>query len=444
MSPPLTIAQRVARIARGEQTPTDLLELCLDQIRRHEREIRAWVKVDEAEAREQARAIENGLASGRPPGPLCGMPIGIKDIVDVKGWPTLAGSSLRAGHVAEGDATLVKRLRAAGAVILGKTVTTQFASFDPPPTRNPWNTSRTPGGSSSGSAAAVACGMCVAAIGSQTGGSIIRPASYCGVAGFKPAFGRISLCGVLPLAYHLDHPGPIARCVSDLATVTEVIGGPDSADPRTLGPWEMNVRGPAPRIPPVFGLATDLVRQTNRLVQEAVGQAIEQLQAAGARIEERQGPHDLEEILVWHRRIMAVEAAEYHRSWYPARHKDYAPCISQLLDEGLAMTAVDYAEAMRRMTAFRRAVPAQLEGLTGLLLPATTTTAPGTDTTGDPRFNSPWSFSGLPNVSVPCAMATDGMPVAMQIVGPPLGESELLASASWCEEVWSFFPDPRT
>ena len=162
------------------------------------------------------------------------MPIAIKDIIDVAGWPTLAGSRLRLGNVAAHDAPVVAKLREAGAVILGKTVTTQFASFDPPPTRNPWNLERTPAGSSSGSAAAVALGMCVAAMGSQTGGSITRPAAYCGVAGCKPTYGRASLSGIVPLSFHLDHPGPIAHDVADLAIMLTTIVGYDPHDPISL------------------------------------------------------------------------------------------------------------------------------------------------------------------------------------------------------------------
>ena len=170
-----------------------------------------------------------GVASQR--GPLHGIPIGIKDIYDVFDWPTAAGSRLWKNSYARQDATAVRKLREAGAVFVGKTVTTQYASFDPPPTRNPWNVDHTPGGSSSGSAAAVATGMCFGALGSQTGGSITRPASFCGVCGLKPTYGRVSADGVVPLAASMDHVGPMARCVRDLALILQVIAGPDPLDP---------------------------------------------------------------------------------------------------------------------------------------------------------------------------------------------------------------------
>src|SRR6516164_1090391 len=212
-------------------SPVDLVKTCLQRIDRYEDRVHAWVLVDRegalARAEECAREIERGGWRG----PLHGIPLAIKDIFDVFDWPTAAGSRLWKNSIARQDAPVVRRLRQAGAVFLGKTVTTQYASFDPPPTRNPWDLSRTPGGSSSGSAAALACGMCLGALGSQTGGSITRPASYCGVTGIKPSYGLVSCNGVVPLAHSMDHPGPMARCVRDLAIMLQAIAGPDGVDP---------------------------------------------------------------------------------------------------------------------------------------------------------------------------------------------------------------------
>ena len=212
-----TLHAAAEEIRSGLRTPIDLLEACLERIDRLEDRIHAWVSVDREGARANAERLTSELRHGHWRGPLHGIPIGIKDIFDVANWPTAAGSRLWKDRIASQDATAVRRLREAGAVFVGKTVTTQYASFDPPPTRNPWDLSRTPGGSSSGSAAALACGMCLGALGSQTGGSITRPASYCGVAGLKPTFGRVSTEGVVPLAPSMDHVGVMARCVRDLA-----------------------------------------------------------------------------------------------------------------------------------------------------------------------------------------------------------------------------------
>src|SRR5438105_2612796 len=226
-----TIHKAAEEIRQGRLSPSELLDECLSQIDRYEPKVQAWVFVDRENARAQCDALTQELKHGQYRGPLHGIPLGIKDIFDVFDWPTAAGSQLWKQSIARRDATVVGRLRQAGAVFLGKTVTTQFASFDPRLTRNPGHLDRTPGGSSSGSAAAVACGMCLGALGSQTGGSITRPASYCGVAGLKPTFGRLSCEGVVPLAPSMDHVGPIAGCVRDLAILLQTIAGADPRDP---------------------------------------------------------------------------------------------------------------------------------------------------------------------------------------------------------------------
>src|SRR5438067_3476735 len=230
---PLTIHEAAAAIRAGSLTPVDLLEQCLERIDRYEPHVRAWVLVDRDGAREQALRLTNELKKGQNRGPLHGIPIGVKDIIDVFDLPTGCGSKLWANSYARRDATVVQRLRQAGAVIMGKTVTTAFASFDPAVTRNPWNLERTPGGSSSGSAAAVACGMCLGALASQTGGSITRPASYCGVYSLKPTYGRVSVNGVMPLAPSMDHVGVMANSVRDLAILFGAIAGADERDPGT-------------------------------------------------------------------------------------------------------------------------------------------------------------------------------------------------------------------
>src|SRR4051812_14642939 len=222
MPEPMTITEAAEFIRKGELTPSDLLEQCFARIDKYEERVRAWVYIDREGAREQAARLTTEVKQNYR-GPLHGIPVGIKDIIDVFDMPTACGSKLWANSYARRDATCVERLRQAGAVILGKTVTTPFAYIDPPPTRNPWNLDRTPGGSSSGSAAAVACGMCLAALGTQTGGSVTRPASYCGVYSLKPTHGRVSVDGVLPFAPSLDHVGVMANCVRDLAIVFQAI-----------------------------------------------------------------------------------------------------------------------------------------------------------------------------------------------------------------------------
>src|SRR5262249_38750864 len=217
----------------GETTCIEVLQTCLDRIDEKEEAVHAWVLVDREGALRQAEVLNDELHAGQDRGPLHGIPIGVKDIIDVKGFPTVCGSPCPTDRLASADATIVGRLREAGAVILGKTVPTAYAWIDPPPTRNPWNLDRTPGGSSSGSAAAVACGMCLGAIGTQTGGSITRPAAFCGVSGMKPSRGAVrSDRGGRPFAPSLDHIGPIGRSVADLRVLFNAIYDLPNVDER--------------------------------------------------------------------------------------------------------------------------------------------------------------------------------------------------------------------
>src|SRR5581483_8684604 len=226
----MTLSEAVRRIRTRELSPLELLESCLEQIDRFEAEIKAWVTIDREGALRQAKLLSVEALAGTFRGLLHGIPVGIKDIFYTAGMRTTAGHSAMAQFVPQFDSAVVERLRRAGTIILGKTPTTEFALLAPTPTRNPWNLAHTPGGSSSGSGAAVAARMCPAAIGSQTGGSTIRPAAYCGVVGFKPTFGRVSAFGMIPLAYSTDHPGIIAREVNDLALILQALAGYDPRD----------------------------------------------------------------------------------------------------------------------------------------------------------------------------------------------------------------------
>lgn len=451
MTQPLSISAAGALLRSGELTPVTLLERCLARIDALESDVRAWVVVDRSAARAAAEQARDELISGFDRGPLHGIPLGVKDIIDVAGLPTLAGAKVRPDAPAAGDAFVVRKLREAGAVLLGKTVTTEFASFDPSPTRNPWNLKRTPGGSSAGSAAAPSCGMCFAALGSQTGGSIIRPASYCGVAGLKPTWGRLSLRGIVPLAYHLDHPGVLARTVGDLELTYRALIGFDALDPCSAARPQASGGDDAfqteldPAGMPRLGLVRDyFFDKSNDNVRRGVTAGMDRLRKAGASVAVVGMPKEFAEVHRSHRIIMAVEAAAYHRETFLARRGDYGPRISELLNEGLAATAVDYSRALEHQLQFRRAIEALLleQQLDALVLPAVSHTAPPLDTTGDPTFQAPWSFSGLPVVSLPCDLGDDDMPIAMQFVGAPWSEGPLLATAGWCEQAVDFRHQP--
>jgi aspartyl-tRNA(Asn)/glutamyl-tRNA(Gln) amidotransferase subunit A len=419
-------------VRRGRLSPVDLLAACLARVDRLEPRVRAWVFLDREGARADAERLHAELRRGQWRGPLHGIPIAVKDIFDVFDWPTAAGSRLWADSVARRDATAVARLRAAGAVFPGKTVTTQYASFDPPVTRNPWDPARTPGGSSSGSAAAVACGMCPAALGSQTGGSITRPAAYCGVAGCKPTWGRVSVAGVVPLAPSMDHVGPIAGCVRDLALLLQVLAGPDPYDPacaaRPVPDYVAALARPAaPRLGRLRGLFEERAEGPVRSLMDEVAAALGPVRDVAL-------PAEFAEVPARHRTVMAVEAAAFHGPRLRRHPDDYGPRIRELLEEGLACPAPEYARCKDHQRALAAAMTTCLDEVDALLTPATTGPAPAADTTGDPAFNAPWSYTGLPTVSIPAGWTREGLPLAIQLVGRPWGEAELLAVAAWCEE----------
>ncbi|MBX3440568.1 MAG: amidase, partial [Planctomycetaceae bacterium] len=395
--PANTITELAPQIQSQHISSVDVVTRCLQRVDDCESQIRAWVRVDHNAALDAARALDAELAAGQYRGPLHGIPLGIKDIIDVAGWPTAAGSAAWKNRIAGRDAFLVTRLRAAGAVLLGKTVTTQYASFDPPPTRNPWNLDRTPGGSSSGSAAAVAAGMCLAAIGSQTGGSIIRPASYCGVAGFKPTYGRVSLQGVLPLAPSMDHPGPIARSAADLAAVYAAIAGYDSKDPHSVDERpeavDRETRSSGDLAGVRFGRLGGMFQElADASVQDVFESAVDRLRSQGAVIVEATLPPQFDDILVQHRLVMAVEAAAVHEQRIAREPDEYGPCITALIEEGLRATATEYARARQHQMLTKRTVLDAFLNCDVLLCPATTSEAPDAATTGNPAFNSPWSY----------------------------------------------------
>jgi aspartyl-tRNA(Asn)/glutamyl-tRNA(Gln) amidotransferase subunit A len=432
-----TIHAAAEMIRGGTTTPLDLLNICLANIDRYEERVRAWVFVDREGARVEAARSTEEAKRGQVRGPLHGIPLGIKDIFDVSDWPTAAGSKLWAHAIARKDATVVERLRRGGAVFLGKTVTTQYASFDPPPTRNPWSLERTPGGSSSGSAAALACGMCLGALGSQTGGSITRPASYCGVTGIKPSYGLVSCNGVVPLAHSMDHPGPMARCVRDLAIMLQAIAGPDGVDPECS--WQPTPDYMAaleePRESPTLGRLRGLFHdRAEPAMRELMDRVCDTLRERDAGIADLALPAGFSDVIARHRTVMAVEAAQFHEQRLRRHPEDYSPNITALLREGLATSAPEYArtkEHQRQLTAEMRSC---FQDVDALICPATTDPAPDARTTGDPAFNSPWSYTGLPSVSFPAGWTKDGLPLCVQLIGYWGQEAELLQTAAWCEE----------
>ncbi|MFO0826045.1 MAG: amidase [Gemmataceae bacterium] len=395
--------------------------------------MRAWVCIDKEGAREQAQRLTAELKAGQHRGPLHGIPIGIKDIIDVFDMPTACGSKLWANSFARQDATCVARLRQAGAIIVGKTVTTAYASFDPPKTRNPWNVDRTPGGSSSGSAAAVACGMCLGALASQTGGSITRPASFCGVYSIKPTYGRVSVEGVMPLAPSLDHIGAMANCVRDLAIILQAIATNGSPKHRDFLTEIDHPRG-YERHKELAALPGFLPDKAEPVMARSIAALQKATANAGWVWGEVPLPPSFADVPSFHHTMMAVEAAAYHSERMRRHPDDYPPRVRSLIEHGLTTTAPHYSNVLSHYRRFREEIDAAFVDVwKTFVTPATTGPAPAAETTGNPAMNSPWSYSGLPTVSLPFQWTEDGLPLAVQLTGQRWCEDDLLATAAMLE-----------
>jgi aspartyl-tRNA(Asn)/glutamyl-tRNA(Gln) amidotransferase subunit A len=418
--------EAAARVQSGELTAAALVDACLEQIRALEPAIHAWAHHDGAGARAAARALDAGSARGA----LRGVPIGVKDIFHVQGMPTTAGSRPFAHSRPAVDATSVARLRAAGAIVLGKTHTTEFAFRDPAPTRNPWNPAHTPGGSSSGSAAAVAARMVPAALGTQTVGSVLRPAAYCGVVGYKPTHGLVPADGVIPLAWSLDHVGVFARSVADVALLLGVLTG-RGLDPVPVG---------APRL----AIVPELLERATVEMATHVRRLAERFAAAGATVTELKLPAEFATLHAAGQRVLEVEAAAYHRETFARHEKDYGKHIAEMIRVGLGHTAVDYVVANRARLAFREAAMPALAAHDALLSPTAPATPPeGLAFTGDASLCAPWSSAGVPSISLPSGVSDiSRLPLAIQLVQAAGADARLLGVAAWCERVLGPMPAP--
>jgi len=345
------------------------------------------------------------------------------------------------------DAVVVAKLRESGAIILGKTETTEFAYLDPAPTRNPWNTEHTPGGSSSGSAAAVAVSMCPGALGSQTGGSVLRPAAYCGVVGLKPTYGRISRFGVFPLAYTLDHVGVLTRTVKDASLLLTALAGFDPHDPtssREPVPDYSRFLRPLRRRLRIGIVHAFYQKNAEKGVWKNTESVIQKLSRAGARVEEVKMPPSFSVVHDAHGLIQPVEAASFHEKLFEKHRALYRPNIRRHIETGLLVPSVDYIRAQKIKGLFRREMEEILKAYDCLLTPATSSPAPkDLASTGNPWFQVPWSLSGLPTVGLPSGLSTEGLPLAIQLVGKTFGEGPLLAAAKWIETVLGFSLSPK-
>jgi Asp-tRNA(Asn)/Glu-tRNA(Gln) amidotransferase A subunit family amidase len=430
----LTAAEAARLIGQGVISSEQLVDACLARVREVESQVQAWAFLDPDYALAQARAADDWRRLGRPAGPLHGVPVGLKDIFDTADMPTEHGSPLYAGHTPSHDAAVVARLKAAGALILGKTVTAEFASRTPGKTRNPHNLAHTPGGSSSGSAAAVAADMVPLALGSQTGGSTIRPASFCGIYGFKPTHGLITRHGMLRLSCTLDHVGLFARTIEDIALLAEQLTGYDERDPDSHRIAQIpysEVAAEEPPLPPMFAFVkTSAWDRVTGETKEAFAELTGRL---GDRVEEVELSEAAEEATEWHRVIMECEMAmNLSREWDRGRARLSDP-LRERLEGGRAVPAIDYLHARARAPELHESF-AELFALRydAILTPAAPGTAPaGLTSTGDPGFCTVWTLCGMPALSVPLMQGAHDLPIGVQLVGPRHGDARLLRTARW-------------
>ncbi len=421
------------RIASGALTAEAVAEAFLAQVEAREAEVRAWAYLDGDDVLRQARALDTARRTGRALGPLHGLPVGVKDIVDTARMPTCNGTVLDSGRAPAEDAAVVARMRGAGAVIMGKTETTELAYLHPGRTRNPVNASHTPGGSSSGSAAAVASRMVPLAIGTQTGGSVIRPAAYCGCVGFKPSFGAIPRTGILRQSPSLDTVGVFAATVGDAALLAEVIFGHDAGDPATAP-------GPAPRLSDIAGSAPP-VTPTLALVrmpgwEEAhpdMAAALDELAAAlGEQCFEVPLPAIFERAAAIRQRINDAEMAHAYGHYQRRGADSLSAQVSEAMKRGAAVVAPDYIAALDWPDVLNAGLRQIFSRCDAILTASATGPAPeGLDSTGSPAFNGLWTLCGTPAVTLPLFEATNGMPMGAQLIGPPGEDARLLRTARW-------------
>ena len=423
-------------IREGELTSVALVEACLARIEECEEQIGAWEHLDEDLALRQAREADLARREGKALGPFHGVPVGIKDIIDTAELPTENGSPLHAGRQPTEDAALVSLLKNAGAVIMGKTVTTEFAVYHPGKTKNPHDPNRTPGGSSSGSAAAVASRMVPAAVGSQTNGSVIRPASFCGVCGFKPTHGSISRYGMLPQSRPIDHVGLFARSVEDAAFLGDQLMVFDARDPdmrHRARPRLLETAASEPPVTPRFAFVkTPVWDQADEDAQAAFeGLA---MSLGGEVVEEVELPEPFNNAIEWHQIILESNLARNFETEYERGRDQLSDLLRKMMERGKKYLAVDYTRAVEKVPALNGLLGELFARFDAILTPPAPGQAPlGLGATGNPVFCTIWTLCGTPAVTLPLLEGADGMPLGVQLVGPRGDDARLLRTAKWLE-----------
>jgi aspartyl-tRNA(Asn)/glutamyl-tRNA(Gln) amidotransferase subunit A len=430
----LTLVEAAAKIRDGSLSPVDYVQALLTRVDAVEPRVKAWTTIDQQAVLSEAREMESEARRKQFRGPLHGIPVGVKDIFYTKDLKTTMGSTAFADFVPAYDASVVKKLKHAGALIMGKCVTTVLVFLDPGPTRNPWNTDHTPGGSSSGSAASVAAGMCPISIGSQTVGSVGRPGAYNGIVSIMPTQSRVNMAGAFPLAWSLDHAGIFSRSVADIDVMLECLSeAPLPSDPRRTESHKVRI-----------GIVRDFFFEkadadTRVKMEELAGR----LEGANFQVT----PVQLPSIFELHgpilRTIVRSESASTHQKLIQEKPEAYGPKLRDLVQMGTLIDASMYLRARR----IRRHYQSDMVRLFGhvdvLLTPGAPGPAPAGMATGDPVMQAPWTLADFPTMTLPVGLASNGLPLGIQLTAAPLHEGLLLEAAKGIEELIGFKDKPK-
>lgn len=427
-------------IEEGILTSVELVEACFERIDEVEESIGAWAHLDRETALEQARQADNFRRRGLPLGALHGLPVGIKDIIDTSDYPTERGSVIYQGRTPTTDATLVSLLREAGAIILGKTVTTELAVYTPGKTRNPHNTDHTPGGSSSGSAAAVAAGMVALSVGTQTNGSVIRPASYCGIYGFKPSFARISRSGIMTQSKPLDTVGVFARSLDDLALISDVLMRYDSQDSDmkpVAPPCIAQVMAEDVPVNPHFAFVrTPMWGQVEQSTKDGFRELIDSVNEENSVIIDVVDlPAQFGDIYKDHRNIMETDLAASFAKEYRDSKSQLSAELCEMIERGQKVLAMEYNASLSKIEEYSEYLNDFFDEYDAILTPSTPGAAPaGIDNTGSPIMNTIWTSCGNPVINLPLLQNLDGLPVGVQIVAGKGDDARLFRTSRWLLE----------
>ncbi len=428
----LTASEAIAQFSNSRLSSVELAQACLARIDQRETKVGAWQYLNPNQVVEQALTCDRRRAAGVALGPLHGIPVAIKDICATADMPTGWGTPIHAGQQLNYDAAVVERLRAAGAVIMGKTVSTEYALARAGKTTNPHHPNHTPGGSSSGSAAAVADRMVPLALGSQTGGSVLRPAAYCGVLGFKPSFGAISRFGVMPVCRDLDHVGVFARSLADIALLCSVLIGPDGRDPDCTAAEMLPHLTPLGRSPRLGLVRTSAWPEVDPEAQATLVNSGERLAQAGAKVTEVAMPSPWGDYLATIDVLMACGAAVNRGQDYDRHGQALSLQLRQVIERGRRYGNLAYGAARQAVVDYSAALTPVWAEVDALITPVITGPAPvGLDNTGSFKFCGPWTLLGLPALSIPVGRAENTLPLAIQLVGPRGADGALLALADW-------------